>query len=440
MDLGRLTVVRQLGSGGQGKVLLATDPDGEAFAVKVLALRPGADRELILRRAAALRCDPAESALSSILSFGQISEAPVELRRQLGQVPKDAIFLVMRFVRGTTLAAAVARRPFSLREAAAAVAGIARAIGRLPEGVVHGDLRAPNIFIRPSGEIALVDPDLMREPGEADDRHALAALGRDLLAADGATTGDTTSEALARTKLAGLLADLDGLAPVAAGEAAQRSAEIAISLGAPAGDVTAVLANRGKEAEVLSEQVSVASAPLPAGRSSAAARIPLALGAVASAAILVAGAIWFSSRQPKLVPAPSTAGGEVPETVAADEIYDTTGTVHYDEPVHRLGPSEHVAAGDGMVNFKFEASIPRVALLTPREDLLWEMRTPPAGASVYLDIKPGRYFVEQDRDLGGTIQQDRQLIEIDRYHPLRVTTTKAIVNSPHRPGATPENP
>ena len=156
--------------------------------------------------------------------------------------------------------------------------------------------------------------------------------------------------------------------------------------------------------------------------------------------MLVAGAIWFSSHQPKPVPALSTASGEIPGTVAADEIYDTTGTVHYDEPIHRLGPSEHVAAADGMVNFKFEASIPRIALLTPREDILWEMRTPPAGASVYLDVKPGRYFVEQDRDLGGTIQQDRQLIEIDRYHPLRVTTTKAIVNSPHRPGAAPENP
>jgi len=62
----------------------------------------------------------------------------------------------------------------------------------MPDGVAHGDLRAPNVFIRPSGEVALVDPDLMREPGEADDRHTLALLGRDLLAADGATTGETT--------------------------------------------------------------------------------------------------------------------------------------------------------------------------------------------------------------------------------------------------------
>ena len=128
-------------------------------------------------------------------------------------------------------------------------------------------------------------------------------------------------------------------------------------------------------------------------------------------------------------------GGGSSSPPSGDSLYDTTGKVHYAEPIHQLGPNELVSANDGVVHVDFEDSIPRVAILSRRaKDVLWELKTPPAGGSAYLDAKPGHYYVEQDRDLGAVgIQQDLRLVEIDVQHPLGVTTTRGIVNSPRRP-------
>ncbi len=380
IDLATLTLGRQLGAGGQGKVFFATDPMGEAFAVKLLELRPDANRALILERASVFRLDPLESALSSILSFGLISNAPVELRRQLGKTSKEALLVVTRFIQGDTLARSTTRKCFTLLEVAATLSGAARSTARLPAGAAHGDVRAPNIFIRPSGEMVLADPDLMREPDAAEDLHGLTALGRTLIA----EVPRAADEDLARDKLTALLEGLDGPEPISPRDATQWFAEIAISLGAPAGDVTAVLAARG--AGEVAEHGPV-STPLPPSRRN---RFPMVLAIDAALVLVAIAAYQVTSRRA----APGTGG------TSADSLYDTTGTVHYTEPIHPLAPKELVAANDGVVHLSFESSIPRIAILSPRKEILWELRTPPAGTSVLLDAKPGHYYVEQDRDLG----------------------------------------
>lgn len=425
IDLTQLKVNQKLGEGSQGKVFLATDPEGGRFTVKLVVLDDRIDRRLIFDRAAHFRADLIDPSMVPILSYGMLSATPPDLARQLGKLSNDALVLVMPFVTGVTLAEVEAQGVLTLQEGVAALAGMATALARLPKEVGHGDLRAPNVFIRPSGEVALLDPDLSSNPDPANDVRALAAIALNL-----AKIAVPTDNGPAIERLKALVDEIagPGLAPTAAG-AAQELGEIAILLGAPAANVTSVLA------KLVIVALGSPGQPMDAATAVRGRRRRSIGGAIAVVVLLLAAAALISSY--RLRPERVTriqGGGDGLATTSSDSLYDTTGTVHYTEPIHPLGPNEKVAGNDGLVQIDFESSIARIAILSPRKDVLWEMRAPPVGGSAYLDARPGHYYVEQDRDLGGgRNQQDQKLFEIDLEHPLRVTTTKAIVNSPRPP-------
>jgi len=428
IDLTKLTIDRQLGAGSQGKVFLATDPEGTRFTVKLVVLDDSLDRGLLFERASVFRLDLLDQAIVPILSHGMVSNTPISLARQLGKMSRDALVLVMPYVAGTTLADIETQGDLTLQDAVAALTGIAAALAKLPPGVGHGDLRAPNIFIRPSGEIALADPDLSTSnPDPAGDVRALAAIGMNL-----AKIAAPSKDALAIGKLRALIGEIAGPGTaLSAADAARQLGEIAVLLGAPEGNVTSVLAKRA-QAGALKPAGTPMSTPTvaPVGRQprSMIAFIAIALVLLAAATLLV------RDRLQRRSPITAQGSGNSLAPASGESLYDTTGTVHYAEAIHRLGPNEHVAANDGVIHVDIEDSIPRIAILSARKDVLWELRTPPAGTSILLDAKPGHYQVEQDRDLGdGRIQPDLRLVEIDFQHPLGITTTRALVNSPRPP-------
>ncbi len=239
IDLTQLNVSRRLGEGGQGRAFLATDPEGARFTVKLVLLDDRADRKLIYSRAARFRTDLLDPSMVPILSYGMLSATPPELARQLGKLSKDALVLVMPFVDGVTLAEVEARGNLTLLEAVAALAGITAALTKRPAGLGHGDLRAPNIFIRPSGEVTLSDPDLSSNPDPALDVRALAAIALNL-----AKIAAPAEDPLAVDQLRALVGRIAGSGPALdTAEAELKLGEIAVLLGGPS-KVTSVLSKR----------------------------------------------------------------------------------------------------------------------------------------------------------------------------------------------------
>jgi len=428
IDLGRLKIEHQLAAGSQGKVFLAKDPDGTRFAVKLILLDEKANRGQIFERAGAFGIDLLDQSVAPILSYGMVPNAPAEFQRQLGKMSKEAILIVTPFVEGSTLADLALQEPFNARGAAAALAGIALALTKLPAGVGHGDLRATNIFVRPSGGVVLVDPDLWRRPDPENDLRALAAIGLSIL-----KPGQPDEGTVLVRRLRALLEELalPGTSPTPT-EAAERLAEIAIGLGAPAGNLTAPLAKRARRSETrppIPPAAALLAAPPPQEEEedveapSRRRRWWILSGVLAAVAI---AAVAYRPR-----PAPHASRPRD----APEGLYDETGTVTYPGQLHELASGERVAAGDGFINVTFEYAMPRLAVLTPRGDVLWERKRPEPGSNFYLDVKPDHYLVEQDRELGkDKLQKDVKQFLVDREHPLRVNATAKMLLSPRPVG------
>src|SRR5690606_3864465 len=140
--IGRYVVVRALGRGAMGAVHLAFDPDlDRRIAIKqVLAPRPGASRDRLLReaRAAARLQHPNVVAVHDC------------------QVLGDAAFVAMELVEGTTLTGLGARA--SWRE----VLGLFEQAGRglaaaHRAGLVHGDIKPSNLLLGRDGTVKVAD-------------------------------------------------------------------------------------------------------------------------------------------------------------------------------------------------------------------------------------------------------------------------------------------
>jgi serine/threonine protein kinase len=138
--IGRYRLVRRLGAGGMGLVYLGEAPDGAQVAIKVI--RPEYADEAVYRR-----------------RFHQEAEAAARVRdpgvaRVLDHDTAGASpFLVTEYVPGPSLRDRVeAGGPLTGPELDAFARGVARALAGIhAAGVVHRDLKPPNVILSPAG-------------------------------------------------------------------------------------------------------------------------------------------------------------------------------------------------------------------------------------------------------------------------------------------------
>ena len=142
----RFEIVRILGKGGMGTVYLARDSRLDRLvAVKVLHLGELSADD---RRARFLR---------EARSAAAIRHPNVATTYEVGE-SEGVPFIVMEYCEGETLSQRIRRRPLEpgelLQIAIQTAAGVAAAHDG---GIIHRDLKAPNIIIEPSGQVKILD-------------------------------------------------------------------------------------------------------------------------------------------------------------------------------------------------------------------------------------------------------------------------------------------
>src|SRR5439155_23085782 len=103
-QIGRFEIIRALGHGGMGEVLLARDRElTRQVAIKLLKSRYASDEQI---RRRFLR----EAQTASILSHPNIATI-----YEIGEID-DIPYIVMKYVRGTTLSERLHKQPFTIEE------------------------------------------------------------------------------------------------------------------------------------------------------------------------------------------------------------------------------------------------------------------------------------------------------------------------------------
>jgi predicted Ser/Thr protein kinase len=146
-ELGHYRIVRLLGRGGMGDVYLARD----------LTL----ERDVAIKVLSAGRGDP-DDARKRLLREGQavaaLDHPNICAIYEVAGAPDGSTFIVMQYVEGETLAAALLRGPMTVRDALVLGAQITEALSAAhTRGIVHRDLKPQNIIVTPSGRPKLLD-------------------------------------------------------------------------------------------------------------------------------------------------------------------------------------------------------------------------------------------------------------------------------------------
>lgn len=144
--IGPFRVVRHLGAGGMGEVVLAEDARlGRLVALKCPSdtwLRSPEARARLQReaRAAASLTHPGIAAVYDVL---EVDGRP---------------YIVMEYVEGETLSAALARGPFSVERALDVGIRLADVLAAAhAAGIVHRDLKPGNVMLTPDGQVKVLD-------------------------------------------------------------------------------------------------------------------------------------------------------------------------------------------------------------------------------------------------------------------------------------------
>lgn len=163
-SIGPYRLIATLGAGGMGEVLLAEDTRlGRRVALKRLAAglaeAPEARARLLHEaRAAAGLNHPNIAAIYDVLEF------------------EHRAFIVMEFVEGESVADRVARGPLPCAEALAIASQLIDAlVVAHAHGVIHRDLKPPNLVLTPGGRIKVLDFGIARvQQVDEAGRHAAA--------------------------------------------------------------------------------------------------------------------------------------------------------------------------------------------------------------------------------------------------------------------------
>ena len=167
---GRYRIIRRLGAGGMANVYLARHVIIERLsAIKVLrpdlALDP-ANRERFLREARAVNRINHPN-IVEITDYGEF---------------EGLAFLVMEYVAGESLMAALKRGPFPWPRASHLAAQVGGALGRAHQlGVIHRDLKPENVILGRFGEVVVLDWGLAKVVGQADESATLIGLSGEAL-------------------------------------------------------------------------------------------------------------------------------------------------------------------------------------------------------------------------------------------------------------------
>ncbi|MCL4499647.1 MAG: protein kinase [Chloroflexi bacterium] len=154
---GRYRIVESLGKGGAATVFKANDEVlGRVVAVKVLDERCGRDEAFIerFRREAQSAAGIHHPNVVTVFDTGQEG---------------DAHFIVMEYIEGRTLKSLLADGPLPADKSIRIAVQIARALAHAHRaGVVHRDVKPPNVIVTPDGVVKIADFGIARvldEPG-----------------------------------------------------------------------------------------------------------------------------------------------------------------------------------------------------------------------------------------------------------------------------------
>jgi Tol biopolymer transport system component/predicted Ser/Thr protein kinase len=176
--LGPYAITRLLGAGGMGEVYLARDTRlGRQVAIKVLSAEldlTGERRRRFLREAQAI------SAIThpNIVTLYDIGEH------------EGRDFLVLEYVEGRTLDAAIGSGGLPVAQAVSFGRQIAEAMARAhAAGVLHRDLKPSNVIVTGGGTVKVLDFGLARIPDVPSSAEAATVLGSPALTREGAVSG-----------------------------------------------------------------------------------------------------------------------------------------------------------------------------------------------------------------------------------------------------------
>jgi serine/threonine-protein kinase len=169
-QIGPFRIEQELGRGGAGVVYLAHDTKlGRSVAIKSL---PPEVRD----NPKALSRFTREARVLASLNHPNIAAIHEELEEA-----KGAVYLVLEYVPGQTLAEQIAKGPLKLEEALTIALQIAEAVAAAHEhDVIHRDLKPGNIKITPEGKVKVLDFGLAKAVGgeEVDQQSTVTEPGR----------------------------------------------------------------------------------------------------------------------------------------------------------------------------------------------------------------------------------------------------------------------
>jgi serine/threonine protein kinase len=155
--IGRYDVIRLLGQGGMGRVLLAKDTVlGREVAIKIvrddLGIPPEMKDALFLRMKQEARAAAA------------VSHPNFVTLHDMGEEPDVGLFLVFELVKGPTLRDRITQGPLDLEEAYKIARDLGSALDRAHEaGVIHRDVKPENVLMSDTG-VKLTDFGIARMP------------------------------------------------------------------------------------------------------------------------------------------------------------------------------------------------------------------------------------------------------------------------------------
>ncbi|HYE97492.1 MAG TPA: serine/threonine-protein kinase [Planctomycetota bacterium] len=185
---GRYRILREIGRGVMGEVLLARDGSLERD-VALKRMRPE-QRDNVKARARFIR----EAVIA-----GQLQHPGVVPLYELGQDAEGGVFLTMRPIEGATLAQRLTSRPSVAHELPALLRAFEQVCQTMAyahsRGVIHRDLKPDNIMLGAFGEVQILDWGLAKvlggppEDAPAGSPSEALSPGPDNLSVDGAVLG-----------------------------------------------------------------------------------------------------------------------------------------------------------------------------------------------------------------------------------------------------------